>query len=242
MNIKHFPRGLKQPEKGFRFSVDALLLSAFIRPGQGWKILDLGCGCGVVGLGIILANPDLELKVTGVDCDPQMIAFAEENAQNLGIKDKYQTLLLDIKQINHSSIEAESFDLVLLNPPYRASRQGRISPYKEKNPARFEISATLNTFIQAARFAVKNKKKVGIIYLAERLAEVMTELKTNRLTPKKMRPVYGRINKPARLCLLQAVKNGGPGLCLEPPLVLYKDEPANILTDQAKAFCPFLKK
>jgi tRNA1Val (adenine37-N6)-methyltransferase len=240
LNIKHFPRGLKQPEKGFRFSVDALLLSTFIRPGEGWKILDLGCGCGVVGLGIILANPELNLKVTGVDCDPQMLSCAEENAKNLGVKDRYQALLLDIKQINRSSVEAESFDLVLMNPPYRPHGQGRISPYKEKNIARFETSATLNTFVRAARFAVKNKKMVGIIYLAERLAEVMTELKANRLTPKKMRPVYGRMNKPAKLFLLQAVKNGGPGLCLEPPLILYKDGPANILTDQAREFCQFL--
>ena len=102
------------------------------------------------------------------------------------------------------------------------------------------MSATLTTFIQAARFAVKNKRTVGIVYLAERLAEVMAELKVNTLTPKRIRPVYGRMDKPAKLFLLQAIKNGGPGLCFEPPLILYEDQPANMLTNQAKKFCPFL--
>ena len=239
MNIEHFPRGLKQPEKGFRFSVDALLLSTFIRPGQNWKILDIGCGCGVIGLGVLLANPDINLEVTGVDCDPQMIAYAKENAYNFGFKDNYKAHLQDINQIS-SLVKAESFDLILMNPPYRSLSQGRISPYKEKNPARFEMSATLTTFIQAARFAVKNKRTVGIVYLAERLAEVMAELKVNTLTPKRIRPVYGRMDKPAKLFLLQAIKNGGPGLCFEPPLILYEDQPANMLTNQAKKFCPFL--
>ncbi|MCU0614743.1 MAG: hypothetical protein MUD09_06620, partial [Desulfobacterales bacterium] len=38
---------VKQPEKGYRFSIDALMLAHQVNPDRNQRILDLGTGCGI---------------------------------------------------------------------------------------------------------------------------------------------------------------------------------------------------
>ena len=49
----------RQPEHGYRFSVDAVLAAHFAGPAATDRVLDLGCGCGVIGLILAHRCPDL---------------------------------------------------------------------------------------------------------------------------------------------------------------------------------------
>lgn len=235
-----FPRGLKQPAQGFRFSLDSLLLACYPRLGSEQKILDIGTGCGVVGLAMLLRQPSL--MVTGIDRQPEMIDCARENAQNLNFQNRFRVEKLDVRDIKSSSeISPESFDQVIINPPYRNKKQGRISPYKEKNPARFEPETGLDCFVQAGTYALKNRGVLTIVYLAERLAFLFEVMHRFRLEPKSLRTIHSKENLSAYLVLLKTIKNGGPGLSLEPPMYLYKEtKDGNVFTPLAWQFCPFL--
>ena len=81
-----FPRGLAQPEGGYRFSLDSILLACFASPGRNHVGIDLGCGCGVIGLALLLRHPGLTL--TGVELDEDIIQFAEKNLVDLHLSDK----------------------------------------------------------------------------------------------------------------------------------------------------------
>ncbi|EFI33660.1 Methyltransferase type 11 [Desulfonatronospira thiodismutans ASO3-1] len=234
-----FPRGLAQPEAGFRFSVDSLLLSVFLVPGNNWKVLDLGCGCGVVGLGLILANPGKEIQVTGVDNDPEMIECARQNSRALCLEEKSSYRLLDVTSLDSQSLAPESFDLVLANPPYRDERSGRTPENPGKKSAQFVTKNSQLDFFQAAFFALKNRAAAGFVYPASRLDQLLLNLDRSRLRPKTILPVYGRAGKQASLVLVKARKNSGPELSMLPPLILYDEH--NSLTQQAREFCPFLE-
>ena len=239
-----FPRGLFQQENGFRFSVDSLLLSCFAPVKQGYSILDLGTGCAVIGLALFLHNPEPEFKVTGVDASRKMLDAAVKNAELLALDEFFEPLLLDLRDFNQSSqVEPESFDLVLANPPYRSLDQGRPSPETEKNPARFEETASLKDFIRAGSYALKNKGVFCFVYLAERMPYLLNLLQKFRLEPKRIQFVHGFKNQQARLLLLEARKNGRPGLKIQAPLILYarNEEGSSGLTEQALSFCPFLR-
>jgi len=46
-------------------------------------------------------------------------------------------------------------------------------------------------------------------------------MRTRHLEPKRMRPVYARAQSSATLVLVEAVKSGGSGLEILPPLVVH---------------------
>ena len=69
----------------------------------------------------------------------------------------------------------------------------------------------------------------------------MAGLAAAKLEPKRMRMVHIRSNEQAKMVLVEAIKSGGQGLCVEPPLFLYSDDKKNPeFTDEAKKFCPFM--
>ncbi|MFO8032270.1 MAG: methyltransferase [Desulfohalobiaceae bacterium] len=242
MSMDSFPRGLSQPQAGHRFAVDSLLLACFARPKPGDRVLDLGSGCGVVALGLLLHNPGVELQVTGLDLEQAMVACARENARILGLQESCEFLVQDIREARgQGELTAESCDLVLCNPPYRAQGRGRQSPSLEKNRARFEVHSSLEDFLQVGSFALKNKAHLALVYPAQRLDYLLQLLSEYRLRAKGLRLVHGRIDSPASLALVLARKNGGPGLEVQPPLFLYtRDKKTNRPTQQALQFCPFL--
>jgi tRNA1(Val) A37 N6-methylase TrmN6 len=134
----------------------------------------------------------------------------------------------------------ESADLVVANPPYRRPDQGRL-PAADRARALFEGLGRLEDFLDAATFLVRNRGRVVLVHLAERLAEVLAALASRRLEPKRLRLVHSRLDGEARLLLVEAVKNGAPGMVVEPPLILYDGRgAATALTAEALDFCPRL--
>jgi len=61
---------ISQPEKGYRFSIDPLILSAHIHPKRNEKIMDLGCGCGIISLVLAYRYPDIE--ITGIEIQKEL--------------------------------------------------------------------------------------------------------------------------------------------------------------------------
>jgi tRNA1Val (adenine37-N6)-methyltransferase len=236
---KTFPRGLSQPENGFRFSVDSLLLSSFMSPGTGKRIIDLGCGCGVIGLGLILAAPGKNIQVTGLDKCPEMIGHSRKNTGLLGLSTEFSTLNMDVTQVSGSSLKAESYDIAVTNPPYRRLDSGRLPGRESRLKSCFCDETELDGFFKAGAYLIKNKGRIGVVFQADRLDEVMERMKKYSLTPKRVLPVYGNASKPSRIVLIEGIKNAAPGLRLMPPLILY-DETGRV-TPGALKFCPFLR-
>lgn len=235
---ERFPRGLSQPGSGFRFSMDALLLAAFAGRGRvRGRVLDLGTGCGVVGLGLALDHPDF--FCLGLDADAAMLGHARENARRLGLAERFAPFCADVR--DQACLAPESMDLVLCNPPYREPGSGRTCPDEGRTTARFESRAGLADFVRAAAFLVRNRKPCAFIHLAERVDELLALMREAKLRPKELLFVHRSPDGPARLVLVQALKNGGPGLAVLPPLFLHEGQGGGTrLTARALAFCPRL--
>jgi tRNA1Val (adenine37-N6)-methyltransferase len=231
---EYFPRGLKQPEDGYRFSIDSLLLAAFARDVKG-RVMDLACGCGVVGLGMLLESRDV--RVTGLDANPELLECSKANAKLLGVVDRFEHVRCDVRTVSEKRpFEPESFDAVVMNPPYRDPGSGR-TPEGMRLPARFEAQARLDDFISAAAFGLKNKGRLDVVFLPGRLAALFKALDNAALEPKRLMLVHGGAEERAKIALVEARKNGGPGLHAEPPLILYA---GGVMTSGALAFCPAL--
>jgi tRNA1Val (adenine37-N6)-methyltransferase len=231
----YFPRGLAQPEDGYRFSLDALLLASFVNVTRGQKGVDLGCGCGVIGLALLLRQPGLRL--VGIELNPQSVEAARKNAVSLHLTDKLTIEQGDVADWRPGQV----VDFVVANPPYRKLGKGRASAEKDRRNARFEGAGTFAGFARCAAVALKTRGRFAFVHLPERLPEIMADLAGAGLAPKRMRMVHGKADQEARMVLVETVKAAGQGLRVEPPLILHEGTGKGTrLSGQALDFCPFL--
>lgn len=209
---------LWQPVKGYRFSVDALLLADFmqIRKNNG-RLLELGAGCGVISL--ILAKRCPEITILCVELQELLYACAERNIVINGLGGRVSILLADLLQIK-DHVPAESFDYVISNPPYRRPDTGRICLDSCDALARHEILMDFNGLCRVAAYVLRTGGRFCFIYPAESTARAIATCKDCGLEPKRIKFIHSRRDRPARLLLLETCKGGGEELVVEPPIFL----------------------
>jgi tRNA1(Val) A37 N6-methylase TrmN6 len=214
--------------------VDAVLIANFSRPQKKDRVLDIGCGCGVIGLILCHRYPDVH--VAGLELQPALAKLARANSSANHFQDRFTVVEGDLRKAREF-MQPESFDLVVSNPPYRRSGSGRVNREDECAIARHELTADLRSIVSAASFCVKNCRSVACIYPAERLATLVAAMLEQRLVPKRMQPVYSYPEDDrARLVMVEAVKNGGEGLHLLPPFYIYQYADGPYTPEMAKLY------
>lgn len=213
----------RQHKRGYRFSIDALLLAHFPTVRKNEKILDLGTGSGVIGLIICHRHRDRGVEITGIENQPDLAALARANSVENGFSTLFTVIEGDIGNIR-SLLKPESQTLVISNPPYYLSGTGRVSSNPEAMAARHQGEDGLATFVEAAAFAVCNRGTVVFIYPAEQLVEIFNCFHARRLTPKSVQFIYSYPKSAkASLVIVEAVKNGGTGTQIHQPCYIYQD-------------------
>lgn len=205
---------LIQSKDGYRFSIDAILLAEFVTIRQGDVVVDLGTGCGVIPLILLLTK--LVGYAFGLEIQEELAGQAARNVLLNGFDDKMRVVLGDIK---NPPIAEESADVVICNPPYRQVKSGRINPDPRRAIARHEIMANIDDILRAARSVLRKKGRLALIYSSVRLADILVRMRRFNLEPKKIQIIYPDLNSGAKLVLVEAILGGRPGLKISPPIV-----------------------
>jgi len=216
---------LYQPRKGYRFSVDSLLLYDFVRLKNVRRIGDLGAGSGIVGILLAKRYPDAE--ITLFEIQESLAALAKKNIVLNNLEDRVKIIQIDIREIKslHSSfVTPHCFDLLVSNPPFRRLRSGLISEEEEKAIARHEIKLRLHELIDTASYLLKAKGRFCMVYHPCRLLELMDILEKMGLEPKRLRFVHSHILSEAKMILLEAAKGGKGGVKVDKPLFIYNED------------------
>jgi len=209
----------RQHQKGYRFSVDAVLLAHFAQPLPGARIMDMGTGCGIIAL--IMAHRYNETFITGLEIQSALARLALDNVASNDFAHRIEIINGDFRNIIQL-LPAESFDMVVSNPPFYSIGKGRVNPASEQAWARHELNGDIFHGMKSASFVVKNMGRVCVVYPAGNLTRLLAAMSQAGLTPKKILPVY--INpeeERARLVLVEAIKNGGEEMILQAPFYIY---------------------
>lgn len=184
----------------FPLGRDSLELGAFATVKSGWRVCDLGCGGGVLLL--LLAGRAAKLELGGVECSGPAAAAARVNLARNGLVGEIWN-----RDLRDDFLSGGTWDLVVSNPPYFPQGSGYSG-----GGMRMEESCTLDELCASAARLLKNGGRFALVHRPERLAELMTGLRTHRLEPKRMCLVQHDETHPPSMVLLEAVKNGKPGL------------------------------
>ena len=215
-------KGLKiiQNTEGFCFGVDSVLLTEFaIDMKKHSSIVDLGTGTGI--LGILLSKKVEASKIIGVELQEEVAAMAKRSVELNNLQNIMQIINEDVQNL---SLNKNSFDYVVTNPPYKKKGTGIINKEDKQIISRHETTVDLDVWIKTASSLLKDNGSIYMVHRPERLNEIIEVLRKYRLEPKRIRFVYPKINKDANLVLIKAVKYANSFLKVEKPLIIYKND------------------
>ena len=221
-----------QNKKGYRFSIDSILLAHFASLKQRTRFMDIGCGSGVILL--ILAKRFPGTKCVGLEIQESFAALARKNCHLNNLEKRAEIVHGSAHNIKNI-FQERSFDSVIFNPPYRKLHSGRINPLEEKAIARHEIKGSLKDFLAAAKYLLKPSGTVFTIYPAKRLVELVYLFRINGIEPKRMKLVFSDFSSDAEFTLVEGRKGSREELKLEPPILIY-DKHRNYTKEMSAIF------
>ena len=209
---------LLQPARGFRSSLDPLLLSAFVRPPFG-RFVDIGCGTGALAFSLAALDPGA--TGVGIEIQPRLRALAARALARNDFAPRVEIVEGDVRgSVGRAPLSRASFDLVATNPPFRLVAGGVVSPDRERAQAHHEVTLTLTEWLDAALALMKPSGRLAVVFAAPRLPELLAELGARGLRARRLRLVHPTPDKPAVRLLLEAQRGGERSFELEPPLFL----------------------
>lgn len=211
-----------QKKKGYRFSIDTVLLGQFIKIRKNERVIDLGTGCGILPL--LLSQNTKASSFVGVEIQSGLAECAEKNVFLNHLEDRVSILKQDFRELK-TIFPPGSFDVVLSNPPYRKYQTGRVNPSMDKAIARHEIKGKLEDLVSMASYLLPPKGRCYLIFPALRTVDLFVALRKGKLEPKRIQFVHPRMGEEAKFILAESFKASGVELKIMRPLILEESTP-----------------
>lgn len=205
---------LIQKKDGFRFSVDAVILSDFFAYPKKGKILDIGTGNGIIP--ILLFSKEKGENITGIDIQKENVKLAEKNVKLNRLDENIKIVHGDVKEYSMGN----SFDYIVSNPPYMKVDGKKQNILSCKSIARHEVKLDLLQLVQNAKRLLKPIGSFSLIHRSYRFTDISRILEDSGFSLKRVRFVYFSKEKNSNLVLVEAWKGKKCKLEIEPPLCL----------------------
>lgn len=196
------------PPDCFPLSTDSMVLAHFAKLPKNAAVLDLGSGCGTLGL--LLCATDENCRVTGLERSPAAHEAALANIERNALSARLQSICGDLRDIPNL-IPASSFSSCISNPPYFSS--GPQS--RAHGDARRQDHCSTGDLFAAAAWAVKYGGDFTLVHRPETLAELCAEAAAHGFAPKRLGLLRHREGGKIALILLSCRKGGKQGLTFE---------------------------
>lgn len=217
---RHGLRIIQHPGR-FPFSMDPVLLAHFATVRKDERVADLGTGAGVIPLLLAALHPTCH--VTGIEIQPETAEMAQRSVRLNRMEDRITIRCADYR-LEAKALGHGRFDVITINPPYRVRGHGKISEGEARATSRHETHGGLTETLEAAARLVRFGGRIAVVFLAERMTDLHSSMRAFHLEPKRLRCIHSSVERPAELILIEARKGGGPGLRIEPPLIVYRAE------------------
>lgn len=208
-----------QNDEVFSFSTDALLLAHFTKVRKNDSILDLCAGNGVIAL---LLSAKSHQKIESIEIQEQLADMAQRSFKYNRLEERLSMHNMDLKDV-YQTFKPSQFTLITCNPPYFKRNQLHQHQKEAHKIARHEIMCNLEDCMFAARHLLKQGGRLVMVHRAERLMDVLTEMRQANIEPKRIVFIYSKHGKSAVTIVVEGRKNGNQGLEIAPPFYIYNE-------------------
>jgi tRNA1Val (adenine37-N6)-methyltransferase len=192
---------LQQPKRGYRVTVDAIILARFIAESLAPvpQLADLGAGSGAVGLALAKFWPQSRVALVEIQS-----SLAELAAGNIDRNDLGQRV-----SCHEADLRAEKTwelfpapTLVVSNPPFYAKGTGRLNPVEQEAIARHELHCSLAEMFNRVGTELKPGGRFAVIHLAGRKDDVLAGYWASGFEIEILRFVFPADGRPATRILV----------------------------------------
>jgi tRNA1Val (adenine37-N6)-methyltransferase len=212
---------LIQKKQGFRFGVDAVLLSNFANIKNRHRVVDLCTGTGIVPF--LVYGKYKPKEVIGIEIQEDMVEMANRSSQYNNVEDKVKFKNADLKNIDFLKTLG-TFDVLTVNPPYKLNNSGILNPNDKLAIARHDVMCNLEDVIIAARRLLKDNGRMYMVHRPERLIDIFELMRKHKIEPKRVQMIQPNVKKAPNIVLVEGQRDGGAYLKWEPPLYVYNED------------------
>ena len=218
---------LLQKKSGLTFTTDAYLLAAFARSLPTAAFADFGSGTGVAAFLCLTKNK--YRHGYAVEIQNEFCGLIRRNAALNHLEDRITVLEKDVRDLRQVDTDG-TVSVVISNPPYMPAGSGFASATLQSDMARRELNGTAVDFCAAAARILSTGGLFYTVYRPDRMPELISALRENRLEPKRMVTVYPDTESRPCLILVESKKDASPGLLQPPPLIMYQSHKNRVYT------------
>ena len=194
---------LYQPESGYCYNSDSVFLYDFISSFKPkGKLLDVGAGCGIVGLLVARDNP--KVKLEAVEKQDVFVQYAQHNARVNKIE--YNLHQCDFLELT----EENKYDYIISNPPFYPEGVTKSDNVMLFN-ARYNVNLPLKDFFKKVSRILKPHSHFIFCYDASQFGEICVELDKVKLKIVDVQFVHPKVDRTASLVMIHA-RNGSKSL------------------------------
>lgn len=199
------------------FGTDAFLLYDFAKAKRKEKICDLCSGCGIIPL--LMLREEKQHPITAVEIQSDACELIKKGVELSSLEGKLNILNADLKEIRNE-IEAGTFDLITVNPPYFPVGSGFDCEDEPHRIIRSEVCCTLDDIVSQVAWMLRSGGRMCMCHRPERLTDIICSMRENKIEPKRLRFVAKNENSAPWLVLIEGKKDAKPSLSAEKTLYM----------------------
>lgn len=184
-----------------KVGTDGVTLGAWATVTPGDSVLDVGAGCGLIGL---MTAQRGAAQVTLLEIDPAAAEEAALNAARSPWAGCVQTVCADFL----SYAPATHYDRVVCNPPFFTN--GALAPEQTRAMARHESELTLEALARRARTMLNPGGTLAIIIPADRRPEAIFAAGMAGMCCRRSALLHTKPGAPPRRILMEFSAEQGP--------------------------------
>ena len=206
---------VRQPKKGFRAGLDAVMLAAAVPARRGDTLLELGTGVGTASL--CLAARVAGCAIDGVEMEESLVALANHNAAANRFAERAKFHEADALAL--PAWLRRDFSHVFCNPPFH-DEDAHLPPHRAKARATHD-HGNLGKWLLAGLKRVAPRGTLTMIIRADRLKDLLGRAPEDGVT---VFPLWPRGIEPAKRLIVQIRKGAASQSVMLPGLVLHEED------------------
>ena len=205
---------LYQPESGYCYNSDSVFLYDFINSfNPKGRVLDVGAGCGIVGL--LVARDNKKVKLEAVEKQEAFVHYATTNARVNKIE--YKMHQGDFVELD----ENVKYDYIISNPPFYPEGVQKSEDEMLRN-ARYNVNLPLESFFKKVSRLLKPHSHFIFCYDPTAFGLICAELEKVKMRVVDVQFIHSKVDRTASLVMVH-VRNGSKSMMkVWPPFISFE--------------------